>query len=80
MRCLVVVKTRWCICDGSLLDAETSCELTYIDKVIQRNKTRQSEIAYKFKGTRFDYASMDGFVEARNYFYNKIEKKEINDK
>lgn len=28
-------------------------------------------IAYKFKGTRFDCGSVDGFVEATNYFYNK---------
>ncbi len=28
-------------------------------------------LAYKFDGTRFDCGSMDGFVEATNYFYNK---------
>jgi len=28
-------------------------------------------IAYKFDGTRFDCGSVDGFVEATNYFYNK---------
>ena len=28
-------------------------------------------IAYKFKGQRFDCGSVDGFVEATNYFYNK---------
>jgi len=27
-------------------------------------------IAYKFKGKRFDCGSVDGFVEATNYFYN----------
>jgi len=27
-------------------------------------------IAYKFKGKRFDCGSVDGFVEASNYFYN----------
>jgi len=27
-------------------------------------------IAYKFKGRRFDCGSVDGFVEATNYFYN----------
>ena len=26
-------------------------------------------IAYKFKGKRFDCGSVDGFVEATNYFY-----------
>jgi len=29
-------------------------------------------IAYKFKGQRFDCGSVDGFVEATNYFYNKM--------
>jgi len=28
-------------------------------------------IAYKFDGKRFDCGSVDGFVEATNYFYNK---------
>ena len=28
-------------------------------------------IAYKFDGTRFDCGSVDGFVEATNYFYKK---------
>ena len=28
-------------------------------------------LAYKFKGTRFDCGSVDGFVEATNYFYDK---------
>lgn len=28
-------------------------------------------IAYKFKGRRFDCGSVDGFVEATNYFYDK---------
>jgi UTP--glucose-1-phosphate uridylyltransferase len=28
-------------------------------------------LAYKFQGTRFDCGSVDGFVEATNYFYNK---------
>jgi len=29
-------------------------------------------LAYKFKGKRFDCGSVDGFVEATNYFYNKL--------
>ena len=29
-------------------------------------------IAYKFKGKRFDCGSVEGFVEATNYFYNKF--------
>ena len=36
-------------------------------------------IAYKFKGKRFDCGSVDGFVEATNYFYNK-EQEEKNSK
>jgi len=28
-------------------------------------------LAYKFEGTRFDCGSVDGFVEATNYFYGK---------
>jgi len=28
-------------------------------------------LAYKFEGKRFDCGSIDGFVEATNYFYNK---------
>jgi UTP--glucose-1-phosphate uridylyltransferase len=28
-------------------------------------------LAYKFQGRRFDCGSVDGFVEATNYFYNK---------
>jgi len=30
-------------------------------------------IAYKFNGKRFDCGSIDGFVQATNYFYNKRE-------
>jgi len=44
-------------------------------------------IAYRFKGKRFDCGSVDGFVEATNYFYdlehkaeNKIAKKEASTK
>ena len=29
-------------------------------------------MAYKFKGTRFDCGSIDGFVEATNYCYKNI--------
>ena len=31
-------------------------------------------IAYKFKGKRFDCGTVDGFVEATNYFYNKTKE------
>ena len=33
-------------------------------------------LAYKFKGERFDCGSIDGFVKATNYFYDKETKKE----
>ena len=29
-------------------------------------------MAYKFKGTRFDCGSVDGFVEATNYVYQNV--------
>ncbi len=32
-------------------------------------------LGYKFKGKRFDCGSLDGFVEATNYFYNNMENK-----
>jgi len=31
-------------------------------------------LAYKFDGKRFDCGSVDGFVEATNYFYEKQNK------
>ena len=31
-------------------------------------------LAYKFKGKRFDCGSIDGFVDATNYFYKKSER------
>jgi UTP--glucose-1-phosphate uridylyltransferase len=35
--------------------------------------SKQNEVlAYKFDGKRFDCGSIDGFVEATNYFYNKV--------
>jgi len=33
-------------------------------------------LAYKFKGNRFDCGSVDGFVRATNYFYNKSKAEE----
>jgi UTP--glucose-1-phosphate uridylyltransferase len=32
-------------------------------------------IAYKFKGNRFDCGSIDGYVKATNYFYEKVDIK-----
>ena len=37
---------------------------------------RGKVLAYKFEGKRFDCGSVDGFVEATNYFYGK-ERKEV---
>ena len=34
-------------------------------------------LAYKFDGKRFDCGSVDGFIEATNYFYEKEAKNEI---
>ncbi|HAC70961.1 MAG TPA: UTP--glucose-1-phosphate uridylyltransferase, partial [Arcobacter skirrowii] len=33
-------------------------------------------LAYKFKGQRFDCGSIDGFVKATNYFYDKSNKED----
>ena len=33
-------------------------------------------LAFKFNGQRFDCGSIDGFVQATNYFYEKETKKE----
>ena len=33
-------------------------------------------LAYKFEGQRFDCGSVDGYVKATNYFYDKSTKKE----
>ncbi|CAA6804367.1 MAG: UTP--glucose-1-phosphate uridylyltransferase (EC [uncultured Sulfurovum sp.] len=33
-------------------------------------------LAYKFKGERFDCGSVDGFVDATNYFYSKMKAEE----
>ncbi len=41
-------------------------------------KTQAKEnmvLAYKFRGKRFDCGSVEGFVEATNYFYNKFKAK-----
>jgi UTP--glucose-1-phosphate uridylyltransferase len=32
-------------------------------------------LGYKFKGKRFDCGSVDGFVEATNYFYKLNKEK-----
>ena len=45
-------------------------EIQITDALLEQAK-QGKVIAYKFKGTRFDCGSVDGFVEATNYFYNQ---------
>jgi UTP--glucose-1-phosphate uridylyltransferase len=45
-------------------------EIQITDALLEQAKQGRV-IAYKFKGKRFDCGSVDGFVEATNYFYNK---------
>ena len=45
-------------------------EIQITDALLEQAK-QGKVIAYKFKGKRFDCGSIDGFVEATNYFYNK---------
>ncbi len=45
-------------------------ELQITDALCQQAK-KGMVIAYKFQGKRFDCGSVDGFVEATNYFYQK---------
>ena len=43
---------------------------------LQEQAKRGCVIAYKFKGNRFDCGSVDGYVQATNYVYENIYKKE----
>ena len=45
-------------------------EIQITDALLQQAKAG-NVIAYKFKGKRFDCGSVDGFVEATNYFYKR---------
>jgi UTP--glucose-1-phosphate uridylyltransferase len=45
-------------------------EIQITDALLQQAKAG-NVLAYKFKGKRFDCGSVDGFVEATNYFYKK---------
>ena len=45
-------------------------EIQITDALLEQAK-QGKVIAYKFKGNRFDCGSVDGFVEATNYFYEK---------
>ena len=46
-------------------------EIQITDALLEQAKQGRV-IAYKFKGKRFDCGSVDGFVEATNWFYNKM--------
>jgi len=45
-------------------------EIQITDALLEQAKSG-NVIAYKFKGKRFDCGSVDGFVQATNYFYDK---------
>jgi len=45
-------------------------EIQITDALLEQAK-QGKVIAYRFKGKRFDCGSIDGFVEATNYFYKK---------
>ncbi|MDP2892892.1 MAG: sugar phosphate nucleotidyltransferase, partial [Sulfurimonas sp.] len=45
-------------------------EIQITDALLEQAK-QGKVIAYKFNGKRFDCGSVDGFVEATNYFYKK---------
>jgi UTP--glucose-1-phosphate uridylyltransferase len=46
-------------------------EVQITDALLEQAKQGRV-IAYKFKGTRFDCGSIDGFVKATNHFYQKL--------
>ena len=48
-------------------------EIQITDALLQQAKEGKV-IAYKFKGRRFDCGSVEGFVKATNYFFNKGDK------
>jgi UTP--glucose-1-phosphate uridylyltransferase len=49
-------------------------EIQITDALLEQAK-QGKVIAYKFKGRRFDCGSLDGFVEATNWFYNSERSK-----
>lgn len=44
-----------------------------ITDALRTQAQRNMVVAYRFKGRRFDCGSIDGFVEATNYFFEKLE-------
>ncbi len=51
--------------------ADKGGEIQITDALLEQAKQGRV-IAYKFKGKRFDCGSVDGFVEATNWFYNNM--------
>ena len=45
-----------------------------ITDALQAQASQGNVIAYRFKGRRFDCGSIDGFVAATNYFYEKMKQ------
>ncbi len=48
-------------------------EIQITDALLDQAK-KGMVLAYKFDGKRFDCGSVDGFIEATNYFYGKVKK------
>jgi UTP--glucose-1-phosphate uridylyltransferase len=48
-------------------------EIQITDAILEQAK-QGNVIAYKFKGRRFDCGSFDGFVDATNYYYERVFK------
>ncbi|CAA6822123.1 MAG: UTP--glucose-1-phosphate uridylyltransferase (EC [uncultured Sulfurovum sp.] len=48
-------------------------EIQITDALLNHSK-KGMVLAYKFKGERFDCGSVEGFVEATNYFYDKMQR------
>ena len=46
-------------------------EIQITDALLSQAKGK-GVLAYKFKGRRFDCGSMDGFVDATNFYYNEV--------
>jgi len=46
-------------------------EIQITDAILEQAK-QGNVIAYKFKGRRFDCGSIDGFIEATNYYYEHV--------
>ena len=49
-------------------------EIQITDSLLEQSKSG-IVIGYKFQGKRFDCGSLDGYVEATNYFYNNLQDK-----